>query len=993
MGRVTLRGVVTQVRDFTAELRNALRAEDVPHGTVPVVDDSARVRAEYSTDASNYRVVPQVLVFPRHTDEVLAALEVARANRVPITSRGGGTSIAGNAVGPGMVIDFSQHLNQILELDPEARTARVQPGVIMTSLQRAAAPHGLRFGPDPSSQARATLGGMIGNNACGPHALSMGRTADNTRSLKVVDGTGRVFEAGSGADAMAQVPGLDALVAQHLALIRTEFGRLFRQVSGYSAEHLLPENGRDLAKFLVGTEGTLVTVLEATVDLAPLPKDPVLLALGYEDMAAAADAVPALLAHNPLAVEGLDSRLVDILRAHRGPESIPPLPKGNGWLMALVGGADAEEARANAEALAADAGTEQVQVVPAGAQAQALWQIRADGAGLATRTAAGEPAWPGWEDAAVPPERLGTYLREFDSLLEQYGASAIPYGHFGDGCIHARIDLPLHEPRGPEIFRSFMLDAAALVASHGGSFSGEHGDGRARGELLPLMYSAEAIGMFAGMKALFDPEDHLNPGIIVRPEPVEADLRRPTARPLPLLQGSGFSFAHDGGDFTTAVHRCVGVAKCRADLPGSFMCPSYLATRNEKDSTRGRARVLQEMATGELYGDWSAPEVHESLDLCLSCKACSSDCPVGVDMAQYKSEVLHRTYKGKRRPMSHYALGWLPRWARAITALPPVTHLVNAALRIGPLARLVQHGGGMDTRRSIPAFTTERTSRWWRRRLKASGQKFAPLSGNPAEDAPAAAPTSAAVSGTGDARTGTRPVVKVWVDSFSEHLDGAGARATVKVLEQAGYTVDVVGPGACCGLTYISTGQLDAARARLRRTMDVLAPIVQAGVPVVGIEPSCTAALRSDLPDLFADDPRAHAIAAGVYTLAELLTAEEPVGPSDWQPPSLQGRTIIAQPHCHQHAVIGYHADKELLTKAGAHVTTMNTCCGLAGNFGMEKGHYDVSVAVAEHELLPALRRAQAETVFLADGFSCRTQADDLAGIQGVHLAQLLARP
>src|SRR5699024_5747733 len=379
------------------------------------------------------------------------------------------------------------------------------------------------------------------------------------------------------------------------------------------AEHLLPENGRDLAKFLVGTEGTLATVLEATVDLVPVPESPVLLARGYEDMSAAADAVPALLTHSPLAVEGLGSRLIDNLRRHRGPDTIPPLPRGNGWLMVLVGGADAEAAMENAKALAADAGTEHVQVVPAGAQAQALWGIRADGAGLATRTAAGEPAWPGWEDAAVPPERLGTYLREFDALLAEYGASAIPYGHFGDGCIHARIDLPLDTEQSPGIFRSFMLDAAALVASHGGSFSGEHGDGRARGELLPLMYSAEAIGMFAGIKAIFDPGNHLNPGIIVDPAPVEADLRRPSARPLPLVR-SGFPLSHDHGDSTTAVHRCVGVAKCRADLPGSFMCPSYLATREEKDSTRGRARVLQEMATGEFFGDFSAPEVHESLD-------------------------------------------------------------------------------------------------------------------------------------------------------------------------------------------------------------------------------------------------------------------------------------------------------------------------------------------------------------------------------------------
>lgn len=985
---------MTQVQDFTAELRTALRAQAVPHDAPPVVDDSRRVRAEYSTDASNYRVVPQVVVFPRHTDEVLAAQEVARAHHVPITTRGGGTSIAGNAVGPGMVIDFSRHLNAILDIDPGARTARVQPGVVMTDLQKAAAPHGLRFGPDPSSQSRATIGGMIGNNACGPHAMSLGRTADNTRSLQVVDGTGRVFEAGAGAEALGQVPDLDALVAQHLALIRTEFGRLSRQVSGYSAEHLLPENGRDLAKFLVGSEGTLATVLEATVDLVPIPRAPVLVALGYADMPAAADAVPALLPHAPLAVEGLDAKIVDVVRHNLGTAAVPPLPEGGGWLMVLVGGADPDEALAGARALAADAGTDQVQVVPAGPEADAMWRIRADAAGLATRTALGEPAWPGWEDAAVPPERLGAYLREFEALLAQYGASALPYGHFGDGCIHARIDLPLNDDTGPEIFRSFMFEAAELVAAHGGSFSGEHGDGRARGELLPLMYSPEAIGMFSGIKQAFDPGDHLNPGIIVRPAPVEADLRRPTARPLPLVSGSGFSFAHDRGDFTTAVHRCVGVGKCRADLPGSFMCPSYLATRNEKDSTRGRARVLQEMATGELFQDWSAPEVHESLDLCLSCKACSRDCPVGVDMAQYKSEVLHRTYRGKRRPMSHYALGWLPRWAKAVTAAPPVTFLVNTALRVRPLAWAVKRGGGMDTRRSMPAFATQRTSRWWRRRraMRVAGVPDAPAGGSPS--GLVAAPSAMADDGaTAPGGSRARPPVKVWVDSFSEHLDGAGARATVAVLEQAGYEVDLVGPGACCGLTYISTGQLDAARARLRRTMEVLTPLVEAGVPIVGIEPSCTAALRSDLPDLFADDPRAHAIAGGVYTLAELLSAEAPVGPANWEPPSLAGRDVIAQPHCHQHAVVGYGADLALLTAAGAQVRTIDTCCGLAGNFGMEQGHYDTSVAVAEHALLPALREAGQDTVFLADGFSCRTQARDLAGVQGRHLAELLLHP
>jgi len=978
--------------DFTAALRQELGAStQVPHPDFasPVVDDSARARAEYSSDASNYRVLPQAVLFPRHTEEVLAALAVAREHQVPVTSRGGGTSVAGNAVGPGLVIDFSRYLNQVLEIDAEARTARVQPGAVLSHLQAAAGAHGLQFGPDPSTSSRATLGGMIGNNACGPHALAYGRTADNTRALHVVDGTGRQFTARAGRESLSHVPGLEELIAGHLALTRTEFNRFPRQVSGYSMEHLLPEHGRDLAKFLVGSEGTLATVLEATVDLVPIADSPVLLALGYPDMPSAADAVPALLPHRPLAIEGLDAALVDVVRANKGAGAVPELPPGGGWLLIEVGGADADDAIARARAIAADAGTPHSQVIPAGPQARAMWQIRADGAGLAGRTATGGQAWPGWEDAAVPPQRLGTYLREFDQLLEKYDASGLPYGHFGDGCIHVRIDLPLHADGGEKVFRAFMLEAAALVASHGGSFSGEHGDGRARAELLPLMYSAEAIGLFAGVKKLFDPSDVLNPGVMVRPNAIDADLRRPHARPLPMLRGSGFAFAHDDGDMTTAVHRCVGVGKCRADLPGSFMCPSYLATREERNSTRGRARVLQELANGELIADWSDPAVHESLDLCLSCKACASDCPAGVDMAQYKSETLHRTYRGKRRPISHYTLGWLPRWAQLITTWPPLTRLVNAALGLRPLAALVLRGGGMDPRRAVPSFASQRVSRWWRGRVGSPG-------GGHAGGRRAGGKTGRGIHGSASAIKADAPApptVMLWVDSFSEHMDGAGARAAADVLEQAGYQVDLTGPGACCGLTFISTGQLDAARRRLQRTMDILAPIVGAGIPIVGVEPSCTAALRSDLPELFAEDPRARQVADGVYTLAELLTAEAPLGPAHWQPPSLAGQEIIAQPHCHQHAVMGYRADRDLLAAAGATVRTLDTCCGLAGNFGMERGHYDVSVAVAEQELLPALQEAGPETVFLADGMSCRNQAQDLAGVRGVHLAELLRRP
>lgn len=972
--------VTVDSAQVVAELRAAMRG---------VVDDSTRRRAEYSTDASNYRVVPEVVAFPQDTDDVEAALQVSRDLGVPLTARGGGTSVAGNAVGTGIVLDFSRHVNRILSIDPDAQTARVEPGVVMATLQKAAAPHGLRFGPDPSTQARATLGGMIGNNACGPRAVAYGRTADNVLALDMVDGTGRRLEAGAGAGALDVVPGLDELVRSHLEVIRTELGRFGRQVSGYSLEHLLPEKGTDLAKALVGTEGTVGTLLGATVRLVPIAAAPVLVVLGYPDMPAAADAVPALLAHAPLAIEGMDSRLVDVVRRVRGAAAVPTLPPGGGWLMVEVGGANLDEAMERAHALAADAGTTAVGLFPPGPDAARMWRIREDGAGLGGRTPSGEQAWPGFEDSAVPPAQLGAYLRELEALMASHRVDGLAYGHFGDGCVHLRLDIPLERSGNP--LRAFMEDAAALVASHGGSLSGEHGDGRARSELLSVMYTPKAIGLFGAFKDLFDPRDLLNPGVLVRPRPLDADLRRPWARPL-LADGHGFSFAHDAGDLTTALHRCVGVGKCRADstATGGFMCPSYLATKDEKDSTRGRARVLQEMANGTLVsGGWSSPEVHESLDLCLSCKACSSDCPAGVDMAQYKSEVLHRTYRGKLRPASHYALGWLPRWARLVTGIPGVAALTNTVLRIRPLAKVVLAGGGMDTRRQMITFARTPFRAWARGEGRDEVTLATGRDNNTADVRAGGRSSDLSLEPSG---AGRRPKVVLWTDTFSDNLSPSVAHAAVAVLRDAGYEVVVPEENACCGLTWISTGQLDGARRQLNHLLGVLGPFAVNGIPIVGLEPSCTAVLRSDLRDLFPDDPRAVAVARETRTLAELLTAPAPIGPGDrWQVPDLSDVTAVVQPHCHHHSVMTWNPDRALLTEAGAQFSALAGCCGLAGNFGMEKGHYDVSVAVAENSLLPALRDAAPGDVYLADGFSCRTQADQLAGVEGLHLAELLA--
>jgi FAD/FMN-containing dehydrogenase/Fe-S oxidoreductase len=970
----------------TEQLAAGLRAAGLAE-----VETATRRRAEYSSDASNYRVVPEVVAFPRSADEVVAALAVCRELNVPIVTRGGGTSIAGNALSTGLVLDLSKHLNRVVAVDPEQQTALVEPGTVLDDISAAAAPHGLRFGPDPSTHSRATIGGAIGNNACGSRALRYGRTADNVIALDVITGTGTRFTAGRGrgrgpgaaaaeptaptAPAAELLTGLHTLVDGNLATIRTEFGRFTRQVSGYSLEHLLPENGADVAKFLSGTEGSLALTLQATVRLVAAPRATALAVLGYPDMAAAAEAVPALLPHLPVALEGLDSRMVDVVRTRRGPAAVPGLPRGGGWLFAETAGDTLEEARAAAGKLVADGGCLDSAVIT-GPAAAALWRIREDGAGLSGRTPAGAPAWPGWEDSAVPTAALPAYLRELEALMAAHGLDGLLYGHFGDGCIHARIDFPLRDR--PSVLRSFTQDAARLAASYGGSASGEHGDGRARGELLPAMYSASAIGLFGAVKQLFDPSNLLNPGVIVDPAPLDADLRVPLA--APLRRNLGFAYAADGGDFSAAVHRCTGVGKCRADntASGGVMCPSYLATRDEKDSTRGRARVLQELANGSLVSSgWQSPEVAEALDLCLSCKGCSTDCPAGVDMATYKAEALYQRYRRRLRPASHYTLGWLPRWAALTSRKPWTARLANAALGFGPAAAAAKRFGGIDGRRDLPVFATQSFRRWF------------------AERRP-------------DRREPARAPVVLWVDTFTNAFAPQVGRAAVAVLEAAGYEVRITEGNVCCGLTWISTGQLDGARRQLKRTLGELGPALAAGIPVVGLEPSCTAALRADATELLPGDPRAEALASAVKTLAELLASTD-----GWTPPDLSDVTGVAQPHCHQHAVLGWDADQALLATAGATIKAVGGCCGLAGNFGVERGHYDVSVAVAETALLPAVREAVSQAhahvqaqvqangrthgqtpaapTVLADGFSCRTQLDQLADVHGTHLAELLA--
>jgi FAD/FMN-containing dehydrogenase/Fe-S oxidoreductase len=933
-------------------------------GVADVLDDATN-RAMYASDASLYRVVPQAVVRPRGVEEVLTVLSTCRDLGVPLTARGAGTSVAGNAIGPGVVLDFSRHMNKVLDLDPSSRTARVEAGTVQAVLQAAAKPFGLRFGPDPSTHTRCTIGGMIGNNSCGSRTLGYGRTSDNVAGLSAltiggerlltganVAGAGGSAAAGVTAGAVDGADGITAalrdVIDANLAVGRTEFATFGRQVSGYAVEHLLPERGFNLTEFLVGSEGTLAVVTEATVRLVADPVHRVLVVLGYPDFGTAGDIIPAILEFHPTACEGIDSRICDVVRSRRGAQAVPPLPGGTAWLMVEIAGDDLDEVRERVAGLVKAAAAVDSLVVEDPVAAAPLWRIREDGAGLAGRAPSGLPAHAGWEDSAVPPARIGAYLRDFDALCDQHGLSNMPYGHLGDGCLHVRLDFPLASPGGPAKFRAFLEDAADLVVSYGGSLSGEHGDGRARSELLARMYSPAAISLFRQIKGVFDPGNLLNPGNLVDPDPVDANIRVAQARPVTAKLA--LAYHSDHGDFNQAVHRCTGVGKCRADTTvlGGVMCPSYLATREEKDSTRGRARVLQEMLDGDLAPSWRSPAVHEALDLCLSCKGCASDCPTGIDMAAYKSEVLHQSYKRRLRPRSHYSLGWLPRWSRLAARMPK---LANRMTSLPGIRQLALYFAGVDSRRNIPAFAPQTFRQWF-----------------------AARPSTA---------VGT-PVL-LFVDSFTDHFSPEVGRAAVEVLTAAGYAPQLTTREACCGLTWISTGQLDGARRILARTTGELSAAIEQGMPIVGLEPSCTAVLRSDINEIL-DNEAARRVSAATVTVAELLARTE-----GYTPPSLDGVRVIAQPHCHHHAVLGWEADAKLLKSAGATVKRLGGCCGLAGNFGVERGHYEVSVKVAEQQLLPALDKAEPGDILLADGFSCRTQAADLADTAGVHLVQLLA--
>ncbi|HET7226516.1 MAG TPA: FAD-binding and (Fe-S)-binding domain-containing protein [Candidatus Eisenbacteria bacterium] len=951
-------------------MREALARAIGSHGGEVRFD--AGSRALYATDGSNFRQVPLGVVIPRHADDVVAAVEIARRFEAPLLPRGGGTSLAGQCCNAALVLDFTKFMHEVLEVDAARRIARVQPGVPCDDIKRAAHPHGLTFGPDPATHNHCVIGGMIGNNSCGAHSVMAGKTDDNVEWLDVLLYDGTRMRAGAMDDAAIRaalarggregdiVRRLLQLRDRYAGEIRRRYPDIPRRVSGYNLPELLPERGFHLGRALVGSEGTCVTVLEAGVRLVTDPAARVVLVLGFDDVYAAGDHVPDVLRFGPIALEGMDAELIGYMKKkHLHQDDLHLLPPGGGWLIAEFGGDSPEAARAAAEraarALRHGRHVPHAHLVTDPDAQRRVWKVRESGLPATAFVPGMRDTWEGWEDSAVPPERLGDYLRDFRRLLDRFGYACALYGHFGQGCVHVRIDFELETRAGIDHYREFLQHAADLVVGYGGSLSGEHGDGQTRGQLLPKMFGDELMQAFREFKAIWDPDLRMNPGKLIDAYLPDENLRLGVDY-RPATPRTQFHYADDRGSFARATLRCVGVGECRRERDGT-MCPSYRVTRDERHSTRGRARLLFEMLRGDPIGrrGWREPAVKEALDLCLSCKGCKGDCPVGVDMATYKAEFLSHWWAGRPRPAHAYAMGLIAVWARAAARAPGLVNWTTHARGVGALARRL---AGIAPSREMPRFA----ARTFRRRLLA---RDGLATRAPAPDAPR---------------------VVLWPDTFTHHFHPDVGLAAVEVLERAGFRVELPPRQRCCGRPLYDYGMLDTARRWLQAIVRDARPWLEDGTPLVVLEPSCAAVFRDELTNLLGDHADARRLAAQTHTLGEFL-AHHAGGRA---PGALPGRALH-HAHCHQKALMGADDDARLLQDLGLDVDRPDTgCCGMAGSFGFERGHEDVSRAIGELVLLPAVRAAAPDTLLVADGFSCREQIRQETGREALHLAQVL---
>jgi FAD/FMN-containing dehydrogenase/Fe-S oxidoreductase len=932
-------------------------------------------RALYATDGSNYRQVPIGVVIPRDKEDVIATVALCREHHAPLLARGGGTSLAGQCCNSAIILDFSKYMASILEIDPERRIARVQPGVVLDSLRGEAEKHHLTFAPDPATHDRCTLGGMIGNNSCGVHSIMAGKTDDNVESLDILTYDGQRMRVGatsqeefdrtvSEGGRRAQIYlGLKQLAGQYGEQVRRQFPNIPRRVSGYNLNHLLPESGFHVARALVGSEGTCVTVLEATCRLVESPPSRALVVIGWPDVFVCADHVPQIMEHGPIGLEGFDDIMVNASRRKKvNLEGLALLPEGCGWLMVEFGASTAAEAEAKARNLmqALDRATPapDMRLFTDPRQTRRIWDVRESSLGV-TSHVPGEPLrWEGFEDSAVAPEKLGAYLRDLRKLMQDFHYEGAFYGHFGHACVHTRMDYDLESTEGVRKFRQFMEEAADLVVRYGGSISGEHGDGQARGELLPKMFGPELMQAFRDFKSLWDPDWKMNPGKLINPYRLDENLRLgPNHDPWEPM--THFKFPDDHGSLASATLRCVGVGKCRREA-GGVMCPSYRVTRDEEHSTRGRAHLLWEMTKGEVIKDgWKNEAIKESLDLCLACKGCKSDCPVGVDVATYKAEFLSHYYEANPRPLMALGLGNLDVLTQVASHVPG---LVNLNTQLPFLRDLNKTIAGIPSQRRIPPLAVETFQRWWENNHVGAGLRPAQAGRSPA------------------------PPVLLWADTFNNHFLPSTAQAAAEVLEAAGFDVTVPRAHLCCGRPLYDVGMLDRAKSLLLQIMDELLPEIEAGTPIVVLEPSCASVFRDELLNLFPKDKRARALSSQVFLLSEFLEQRA----KDFPIPKLARKALI-HGHCHHKALMKMTAEESVLRRMGVDFTAPAPgCCGMAGAFGFEKEKYDVSRAIGELELLPAVRQAPTDWLIVADGFSCREQIAQETDRHALHLAEVL---
>ncbi|MGN6184089.1 MAG: FAD-binding and (Fe-S)-binding domain-containing protein [Thermoanaerobaculia bacterium] len=915
-------------------------------------DDGSR--ALYATDASNYRQTPIGVVVPRDADDVVATVALARKYGAPILGRGAGTSLAGQCCNVAVVLDMSKYMHRVVEMNPSAKYARVEPGIVLDDLRREAEKHTLTFGPDPATHAQCTLGGMIGNNSCGVHSIMSGKTVDNIESLEVLTYDGFRFRVGAtpedelesiinGGGRVAEIyRNLKGIRDKYANLIREKYPRIPRRVSGYNLDELLPENGFHVARALVGSESTCVLVLEATTKLVYSPPHRALVVAGYESVYHAADDVPRVLSFGPIGLEGFDDLLVrDQQFKKMNPHGIALLPPGAGWLLAEFGGDSLDEAMDKAQKLATTIRDARI-FDNASKEARYVWAVRESGLG-ATGHVPGKPLmWEGWEDAAVAPEKLGSYLRDLRKLLERFNYGGDLYGHFGDGCVHTRTNFDLTNTAGIVKFRAFLEEASDLVASYGGSFSGEHGDGQARAALLEKMFGPELMQAFKEFKAIWDPEWKMNPGKLVSPYEPDENLRLGSEY-QPWNPQTHFAYAEDHGRMNHAALRCVGVGRCRR-LDGGTMCPSYQATREEEHSTRGRARLLFEMFEGEtIPSSWDNEVVKQSLDLCLACKGCKGDCPTQVDMATYKAEFMSHYYESHRRPIAAYTMGLIQMWAGFAQHTPRLANFMMS------LAKPFLH---VADKRTMPRFAKQTFIQRFRTERIAQKEP--------------------------------RGRVVLWPDTFNNHFRPDTASAALEVLQTLGYDVTIPRKRVCCGRPLYDWGFLDRAKAQLRETLDVLKPELDAGLPIVGLEPSCVSVFRDELLGLFPNDESAQKLAASAMTLSEFLARE------NVELPAVHAKAIV-QAHCHHKSIMRFDTEEAVLRKLGIDVTHPDSgCCGMAGAFGFEEKNYDLSMKIGERVLLPMVRDASNDTLIIANGFSCREQIEQSTQRKTLHLAEVV---